>query len=875
MSQTLIADHPAAITLVPAPPARPACAQSRPRAHGLPSHTTPFVGREAELAELADLLADPACRLITIVGPGGIGKTRLAIQLAGRVGAAFEDGVAFVDLQPVSGADGLVMAVAAALSLPLTGAGDPRDCVLQSLAGAQVLLVLDNFEHLAECADLLVELLRAGPGVKLLVTSRRVLSVQEEWLYPLDGLDLPAPGAAQEAAHAGAVRLFVEHARRIRRDFSLEAEREAVVQICRLTSGVPLAIELAAAWTRTLPCSVIAEQIAGGAALLETRARNAPARHRSIRAVCDQSWAYLSDDERRSLAQLSVFPGGFTREAAGAVASASLGLLAALVDQSLVRVAADGRYSLHELLRQYAAERLEESGAADATRRAFAAYYAQLLAGGWALMTTGQQREAVAEIDAELDNIRAAWPSIVQSAPPDVLHRALLALAAYYRVRGPLHDGQAALSVAEQRLRAAGDDAGSRAALASLLVVSAQILIRLGKGRQAEGMLQESVRLLETYDLAPPPGADPLIWLAASALVRGEYAQTARLAEAARARSERHGLPGNASGAWLALSEAALNQGRYRAAQRYAALSHAAAEQAGDRWLISDSLNQLGKVACALGAYDEAQRHFQRSYELRAEFDDRAGMACALSYLGLLADHRAAYDEARAHYERSLTLYCHTSDPGATAQALGGLGRAAAALGDQEAAAQHFRRALELASSIGYIAIVPALLVDAAELLSRAGRLPLAVEVLVSVLRHPATNHQAGVGAQELLLQAAAALGPAELAAAGARGQARDLTATCDRVLEELEAPLPPISAAVPAVRAAPAAREPLLEPLTEREREVLELIAEGLSNQAIADRLILSVGTVKWYTGQIYSKLGVQTRTQAIARAREAGVLA
>src|SRR5690606_32492711 len=162
------------------------------------------------------------------------------------------------------------------------------------------------------------------------------------------------------------------------------------------------------------------------------------------------------------------------------------------------------------------------------------------------------------------------------------------------------------------------------------------------------------------------------------------------------------------------------------------------------------------------------------------------------------------YDEARAHYERSLTLYCHTSDPGATAQALGGLGRAAAALGDQEAAAQHFRRALELASSIGYIAIVPALLVDAAELLSRAGRLPLAVEVLVSVLRHPATNHQAGVGAQELLLQAAAALGPAELAAAGARGQARDLTATCDRVLEELEAPLPPISAAVPAVRAAP-----------------------------------------------------------------------
>src|SRR3712207_1580304 len=327
----------------------------------LPPQPTTFVGREAEVAALTRLLAEPDCRLVTIVGPGGIGKTRLALQVAARAAPAYADGVAFAPLQDVPTAELLVGALAEAVGCPLSGRDEPQDQLLAYLRDRELLLLLDNAEHLLDGAEFVGELLAAAPRLQLLVTSREALNLQEEWRYPLAGLEVPAVGQGRGVEACSAVALFVERARRVRRDFALEAEREGVVRICRLVGGLPLALELAAAWARTLPCAAIAEEIAGNLALLATSARNVPERHRSVRAAFDQSWQHLSWEERAVYARLAVFHGGFRRAAAERVAGATLPVLATLLDKSLVRYEADGRYHLHELLGEYAAEQLAAS----------------------------------------------------------------------------------------------------------------------------------------------------------------------------------------------------------------------------------------------------------------------------------------------------------------------------------------------------------------------------------------------------------------------------------------------------------------------------------------------------------------------------------
>ncbi len=291
-----------------------------PGAAALAGRAGGLVGRDGELAELTRLLGDPACRLLTLTGPGGIGKTGLASEVAARHAGVFADGVVVVPLQAVASAQYLISAVADAVGVPRAGATDPRGQLLDFLQPRRLLLVLDNFEHLVEGVDLVTDMLKAAPEVRLLVTSRVVLNLQEEWIYPVGGLGVPPDEAAEAAESSSAVQLFVERARRVRRDFSLEAERGAVLRICRLTDGMPLAIELAAAWARTLPCSVIASEIERNLAFLATGLRNVPERHRSVRAAFDQSWRLLAEEERAVFRRLAVFQGGFHGEAAAEIA---------------------------------------------------------------------------------------------------------------------------------------------------------------------------------------------------------------------------------------------------------------------------------------------------------------------------------------------------------------------------------------------------------------------------------------------------------------------------------------------------------------------------------------------------------------------------
>ncbi len=650
----------------------------------LPPQPTTFVGREAELAELARLLAASACRLVTVSGPGGSGKTRLALEAAARAGGAFADGVAFAPLETLPAADLLPAAIAQAIGGPRSGPSEPRARLLAALRRKRLLLLLDNLEHLLPGVDLLAEILAAAPGVVVLATSREALNLREEWRFPLGGLAAPACAAPDELERSEAARLFVERARRARHDFDPAAEGAGVARICRLVGGLPLALELAAAWTTTLPCAAIADEIAGNAAVLATGLRNVPARHRSVRAAFAGSWALLSEGERRAFRALALFRGGFRREAAERVAGATLPILAALVDKSLVRLAPDGRYSLHELLRQYAAERLAEApDEAARVERAHGAYYTGFLADRFEAIVGGGQREAIAAVAADFENVRAAWQWALAGGEVGGLYRAAHTLYLACDVRGLYAEGVAAEEAFIRRLRDAAPTPPAGLTLAAALVDVGWLYIRTGQLGQSRAAFEEARGRYDALGLPLPPGlaTDPLLGLGVLALIAGDYAGAARLGEEARRRAEAQGHRTNLPYAWYVLCQAALARGQYAEARSHARQAQAAVRVAGDRWFTAYCLLASGDVARALGEQDEARAHYRAAYAIREEFADREGMAIALAHLGKVALLAADHEEARRLYARSQAIYEDLADRGGLATALHGLGLAAAATG--------------------------------------------------------------------------------------------------------------------------------------------------------------------------------------------------
>ena len=468
-------------------------------ASNLPTLSTSFNGREDDLAALRDQLNDSACRLVTILGPGGMGKTRLSLAVAETCVGEYAQGVYFVELAPVGSIDGIVPAIAKAIGFQFYEGQESQDeQLLNYLREKHMLLVMDNFEHLVEGVDAIDDLLSAAPQVKILASSREALNLDWEHIYNLSGLEIPDDTQTETLEAYSAVQLFAERAKRVQRRFSLEDERACAVKICRLVDGMPLGIELAAGWVRTLPCNDLAAEIEQSLDFLTSRSRTATERHRSLRAVFEHSWNLLTPPEQAVLMRLSVFRGSFDRAAARAVASASLPVLSILVDKSLLRVDDDGRYNVHELLRQYAAEKLATDANSHAqTLHRHMIHYADTMQRLGAELEGHRQLQALAEIDADFDNIMAAWNLAVEQVNAGNIRKCINAIWRFHSIRGRYLQSEQMLQPAIDRLQnvTSVNDLTTET-LGWALAVQAHNLAGAGRLSQGQRLAQQSEQLL-------------------------------------------------------------------------------------------------------------------------------------------------------------------------------------------------------------------------------------------------------------------------------------------------------------------------------------------------------------------------------------------
>jgi predicted ATPase/DNA-binding SARP family transcriptional activator len=613
-----------------------------PKFSNLPILLTPFVGREAVLAEIADRLQDPDCRLLTLVGPGGCGKTRLAMKAATAQLDSYPHGVYFVSLAPLQSVEAIVPTVAEALGFSFYEGGEPRQQLLDYLRQKTMLLIMDNFEHLLACPEpsrrdgvgLVTDILKAASDVKVLATSRARLNVQGEHLFPVAGMEFPDRETAEDAVQYSAVQLFLTSARRAQPRFELTADNLTdMARICRLVEGMPLGIELAAGLVQMLTPAEIATEISQSLDVLETELRDVPARQRSMRATFDHSWRLLTERERGVFQGLSVFRGGFTREAAGRVTGATLRDLMALVDKSLLHRTSTGRYEVHELLRQYAAEKLDRSPvASEAARDRYNAYYTAALQ-GWGEDSKGpRQQTALAEIEADAENARAAWNWAVGRGQVERLDQAVEGLCLFYEWRWRYQEGEEACRAAAEKLEATVSGDGLRV-LVKILTWQSAFSGALGRIELAGQLLRQSLALLEGPELADqdtrPERAFVLKQM--GRMAAGSDCEEARqLYEQSLALYQGLGDQSGIASSLQALSGIALHQGQLEEGERLARESFAIRQELGDRAGIASGLRTLGVALLKLGKYVEAHSLLEESAAIYNDLGSPSGLALSL-----------------------------------------------------------------------------------------------------------------------------------------------------------------------------------------------------------------------------------------------------
>lgn len=647
--------------------------------HNLPVQMTPFVGRNQERARIAERLESLDRRLLTLVGPGGIGKSRLALNAAADQLGAFQDGVYFVPMASVEADNLIVSAIAQALSLTFFGKEDEESQLLRHLADKEMLLVIDNFEHLLKGTGILLKIVERAPHVSLLVTSRERLNSQAESVMDIGGLPYPLSATGEDphaisAEHAGryeAVRLFLERAWAKQEDFSLtEATTPAVVQICRIVGGLPLAIELAAVHVDNFTCAEIAEAIQANIDFLATDQRDVPTTHSSIRAVFNYSWAMLTEEEKAAFRRLSVFRGGWDNEAAERVADASRTLLGSLASKSLIRRAtstegATIRNDIHEVLRQYADEQLHSIPAEmAATLQRHAEYYLALAEEAEPHMRDADQELWLGRLDQEHANLQAAIRWAVESEHLEIGLRLGGALWQFWVMHAHYATGRALLSSFDLQR------AEHTATWAKALFGAGRLALQQGDQVSAQQYLEQSLTLYrELSDGASVRKV--IIEQARTYLKLGNYPRAEELAsEALQMAREACDFQVMAS-ALTHLGHIAANHNDYARARELYTECLQLHRSMEDKWGIAWILTNLGNLIHSDGGDSESGRRLvEESLSIRRELGDKWGVAASLTSLGNFAAEAGEYSKSREYITQGLALRCEIGDAWAISESL-------------------------------------------------------------------------------------------------------------------------------------------------------------------------------------------------------------
>jgi len=708
-------------------------------ATNLPPERTPFVGREHELTEIRQQLGET--RLLSLVGPGGIGKTRLALKTAEGEVDWFEDGVFFVQLAPIRSTKDILQAIAEGLKFPIATYEDPERQLLRYLRGRELLLVMDNFEHLLDGVGIVSEILQAAPAVKILATSRERLNLQSETVLHVAGMALPDQGDSKNILVYDSISLFMQSAKKVRPAFDPSPdELREIVNICQMVGGMPLGIELAAAWLHIINVGEIADELEKDLDILSTEVRDAPARHRSIRAVFDHSWSLLEEAEREIFMRLSVFRGGFTREAAQQVGGASLPLLSELVNKSFLNHDPDsGRLEVHELLRQYAEENLERTPQASlSAHEAHAAYYTEFMEQRWEKIKGRDQMRALAEIESDMENVRAAWRYYLNPINTPQIWRLIYGLWHFHWMRSWYHAGTELFAEAVRALGELDDEEKALKALA--VAFQAYFMSWLGNPERGYEQARECVRVLEHLD---HPKA---LWFAYDSMVINAYffGQITEFAEVTDKLIE-------------------------------------IAAEIDDKWLTAFMLFAPGMNALMMGNYAEAQRLAEYTLDLCEELGDVIMSTMPMSILGHVALAREEYDRAKGMYLRCLKISQGTGFNYSKQTSSKYLAKVSFLMGDYAEAEKYLIQCLTLSKESGFVRDLVNLLYEFARIKAAQNDLDEAVELLALVIDHPTSNQTRWLegrirdSARGLLAELEEKLPPETCQAALERGRALDL----------------------------------------------------------------------------------------------------
>jgi predicted ATPase/Flp pilus assembly protein TadD len=611
-----------------------------------------------------------------------------------------------------------------------------------------------------------------------LTTSREQLNLQAEWSFEVQGLPIPSSIDFDHLESYSSAALFIERAKRMKQNFSPAADQlESIKRICQLVEGSPLGLELAATWVRVMSIQEIAREIEQSMDFLTTAARDAPKRHRSIRAVFDYSWNLLSDEERRVLARLSVFRGGFTRTAAKAVAGATLHHLSALVHKSLLRHTEDqaGRYDIHELIRQYTALKLrDDAEASDQAHDCHASHFASWLRLQEARLEDSQLQEAITHIGLEIDNLRCAWDWMVAHRQVSNLQGSLISLFVLHDIRNWLHQGSDLFEQALIALELPEEMDENRdertILLGELMACQGHMRWHLGEMQNARDLLQRSLKLLSAHR-GRAMLAEALLYLSILEHSRGDFGAARRLAEECVSLNREQG---RVSGTGYALSNLAmvcLTQGEYQTAytclkeslQMMRSIDHARG--------TAVALTRLAAAALRLGRISEAQEFLDESLEIARKFNDRWGIGNALNYLGLLADATGDLERAESLLRESVTLFKEDGDQILLASTLTDLGYILNDRNSEPDSLDTFQQGLQIARRIGAIPIAHYASAGIATLHAKTGSAEKAFELAAYIWSHPSSNQQAKERAGKLCEELESRLTPEQIEAARARAQ--------------------------------------------------------------------------------------------------------